>query len=272
MILVAALTVGLATFLLVEGPAIPRLGARLAPYLAPGMPGPEPAPARSDSSLRGAGLAWSPADLRGHSLVAAGFGALVGVLLAHGDLFLTGPGRSAPGLATVGALAGVLALRMWITSRREARARRLRQELPTVADTLALHVVAGESVATALERFSRDARGVAADEIREALTAYRTGAGLPEVMTTAARDTAHAEAARLYQLLAHAHASGGRLADTLAELAVDYRASLTRELTAEGGRRALATYGPILALMVPTAFVFLMYPTIVGLRQLAGGP
>ena len=69
--------------------------------------------------------------------------------------------------------------------------------------------------------------------------------------------------------MANAHGTGGRLAETLADLAADYRATLARDLTAEGGRRALSTYGPILALMVPVALLFLMYPTLVGLRQLS---
>ena len=73
-------------------------------------------------------------------------------------------------------------------------------------------------------------------------------------------------------LLAHAHDTGGRLADALGDLGTDYRASLARDLTAEGGRRALTTYGPVLALMVPVTLLFLLYPTLVGLRSLAGDP
>ncbi|MCL1692074.1 MAG: pilus assembly protein TadB, partial [Actinomycetia bacterium] len=73
-------------------------------------------------------------------------------------------------------------------------------------------------------------------------------------------------------LLAHAHDTGGRLADALGELGTDYRAALARDLTAEGGRRALTTYGPVLALMVPVTLLFLIYPTLVGLRSLAGDP
>lgn len=73
----------------------------------------------------------------------------------------------------------------------------------------------------------------------------------------------------MYDLLGHAHRTGGRLADALADLAVDYRASLARDLTAEGGRRALAAYGPILALMVPVTLLFLMYPTLAGLGALS---
>jgi hypothetical protein len=66
--------------------------------------------------------------------------------------------------------------------------------------------------------------------------------------------------------------TGGRLADALGDLAIDYRAALERDLMSEGGKRAIATYGPVLVLMVPTALVFLIYPTLLGLRALSGTP
>jgi hypothetical protein len=76
----------------------------------------------------------------------------------------------------------------------------------------------------------------------------------------------------MYDLLAHAHESGGRLATMLTELALDLRAGIERDLSSEGGKRAVASYGPILALMVPVALLFLLYPTLIGLRSLSGTP
>lgn len=268
----AALALGGAVFLWLRPQGRPPLVDRVGSYLR-ALPARRPAlQADPAAPLRRAGLDWTVAELRARRLVAVSAGALLGALLAQGDLFVTGVTRSRPGLMATGGLAGLLALRMWITSRQEQRAARLHQELPTLADTLALMVVAGESIASALERFVERARGVAVEEITAALDDYRQGAALGEVMARAARDTAHPEAARLYHLLAHAHLTGGRLADSLSELASDYRAALARRLTAEGGRRALAAYGPILALMIPTTLVFLMYPTLVALRLLAGEP
>jgi len=124
-------------------------------------------------------------------------------------------------------------------------------------------------VGGAIERFAAASSGVAAEELGRALARHRAGSGLAEALTRAAAVTAHAEAGRLYDLLGHAHRTGGRLADALADLAVDYRAALARDLTAEGGRRAIAAYGPILALMVPVTLLFLMYPTLAGLAALS---
>lgn len=191
-------------------------------------------------------------------------GSAAGVLLA----LTTSPGRTVS-LAIVGGLGGLLVRRALDTTRRQRRGARLIQELPTVADTLALHVLAGESVATALGRFTSAARGVAAEELTGATLGPE---GLEAALRRASATTAHPEAARLYDLLGHAHRTGGRLAEALGELAVDYRAAITRDLTAEGGRRALATYGPILALMIPVTLLFLMYPTLAGLSALSSTP
>jgi tight adherence protein C len=145
----------------------------------------------------------------------------------------------------------------------------MRHELSVVAEAIAMHVMAGESVVTSIGRFVSDARGVAAEELRAALDDVDRGSGTAEALTTAARCTVEPEASRLYLALGHAHVSGGRLGAVLTDLAVDYRAALARDLAAEGGRRSLATYGPVLGLMVPVTLLFLLYPTIQGLRGLA---
>jgi tight adherence protein C len=178
------------------------------------------------------------------------------------------PGRTAP-LLILGVLGGTLAARAVASTRLERRARHLAQELPTVADTLALYVLAGESVIGAVRRLLGVCRGVAASELAAAAA---DPAGFESGLRSATATTSHPDAARLYELLGHAHRTGGRLAESLSELAADYRAALTVELTAEGGRRALAAYGPILAFMIPVTLVFLMYPTLSGLSALSSTP
>ena len=268
---VAASLAAAAVLVAVAGRRPLRLVDRIGVYLRRAAIQLEAAPP-TDARLAQAGLDWSPRTLAVRRAWAGTIGAFVGLLLAQGDLFIAGSGRSVPGLAALGAAAGVLALNIWITRRRERRMEQLKQEIATVADAIALHVLAGESIASSIERLVAGAQGVAVEELARALAAHHDGDGLAEVLTRAGRDTVYPEAGRFYTLLANAHEAGGRLADSLAELAADYRAALARDITAEGGRRALATYGPILALMVPVALVFLMYPTLVGLRELSQGP
>lgn len=199
-------------------------------------------------------------------------GAFVGLLVAQGDLFLSGGTRSGPAMAGLGAGAGWVLWSMRRTTLRERRARRLRFELPVVADAMSLHVIAGESIIVSIRSVVEEFQGIASQELRTVTCAHDAGEGLPAALAEASRATAHPDARRLYDTLSHAHATGGRVADALGDLAVDYRAALSRDLTAEGGRRAIITYGPVLVLMVPTALVFLIYPTLLGLRTLAGAP
>lgn len=209
----------------------------------------------------GASPPRSRARLRLPSPGSAATGAVLGAIAA----LAVDPSRVAA-LALVGSMAGLMVSRAIRSTSNERRSARLAQELPTVTDTIALHVLAGESVATALDRFTRASSGAASQELD---AVRRSDRPLDEALRLAARETAHPEASRLYDLLGHAHRTGGGLADALTALAADYRAALTRDLTAEGGRRALTTYGPILALMVPVTLLFLMYPTLAGLNALS---
>lgn len=239
-----------------------------------------PEPHHHDSDLRpleeqpvvGAGLAWSRSEFLLRRSAVAAAGAIVGLLVAQGDLFVEGPGRSVVPLAALGAATGWLVFGMWLSTKRERRARRMRFELPVVTDAVSLHIIAGESIATAVQRFVDQSSGVASEELAIALTEVAEGRGIAEALQRSTRRTADPEAGRLYTLLAHAHDTGGHLADALGELGADYRAALARDLTAESGRRALATYAPVLALMVPVTLLFLLYPTLAGLRSLAGSP
>lgn len=219
-----------------------------------------------------AGLTWSRSETLIRRSATAAIGGVAGALVAQGDLFVQGPGRSVLSLVALGTVTGWLVFGMWVSTRRERRARRLRFELPIVTDALSLHVIAGESVATAIQGYVDESTGVAADELHAVLVDVSAGRGIAEALQWNVRRTADPEAGRLYTLLAHAHDTGGRLADALGDLGTDYRAALARDLTAEGGRRALTTYGPVLALMVPVTLLFLIYPTLAGLRSLAGGP
>jgi tight adherence protein C len=260
-----AAVAAIGVFLVVAaGPAV-RLAARVEAYLRPvrhGRPG--PGEGEPEHHHR---VTVSPTRFR--RLAATLGGGVLGSLMAHGDLFVSGPSRSGPALALLGAAAGALLFTMHESTLTERRARRLRHELPVVAEAIALHVMAGESVSTAIGRFVEEADGVAADELAAVVSETGHGLGLPEAMHRAARRTIEPEAARLYAALGYAHVSGGRLGPVLSELAVDYRAALSRDLTAEGGRRSLAIYGPVLGLMVPVTLLFLLFPTIDGLRSLA---
>jgi len=268
-----ALILGVGILLIAIGGRATNLTERVGRYLRPTPLSIEPESSPlEETPAADAGLGWSKGDILLKRSAAAAAGGVIGALVSQGDLFVEGPGRSVLPLAVLGAAAGWLGFGMWMSTRRDRRARRLRFELPIVTDALTLHVIAGESVATAIQRYVDESTGVAAEELQMTVDDVEKGRGISESLQRNTHRTADPEAARLYTLLAHAHDTGGRLADALGELGTDYRAALARDLTAEGGRRALTTYGPVLALMVPVTLLFLLYPTLVGLRSLAGDP
>jgi uncharacterized protein YcfJ len=249
---------GTAPLLLARAVRAFPLGDRVAVYLTPGME----AEHRTSRRLPDRVVRSAPGVVAG---------ALVGALVGQGDLFLGGPGRPTLALTILGAAGGWFVYSANETNRRQRRVDRLRNELPVVIDALSLQIVSGESVVSAMRNVVRTTEGAASEEM-ERILEDADAVGLEHALMTGARSSTHDDGRRLYETLAHAHTVGGRLVESLAELSTDVRAGLERDLTTEGGRRALATYGPVLALMVPTALLFLLYPTVLGLRTLSGGP
>jgi len=242
-----ALLAGLAVFLISAGFRQPATDTVVAPYVGSAYVGSE----KKRFSLPEESVLWS------------GLGAVLGAVLL--------PIPWAPGLFVGGGFG--LALEFGL--RRRACSRRRRQlgfELPAIADLLGLYVLSGESVLGAMRRVCAEASGVAATELRGAIDSVDDGSALVEAVRDAARRSSHPDAARLYELLAQAHRSGARLVDALEIFAADRRSSISREMTEEGGRRALIGYGPILGLMIPTTLAFLIYPTLAGLDALAATP
>jgi tight adherence protein C len=241
------LLLGISTFLVVSALRLPATSLVVGRYLD-----------RSDLPVDSASF-----QLPGWIVPFAAVGAVAGSALA--------PVPVAAG-ATVGLLLGLAV--GWISTQkaRSRQNRRLGFELPAIADLLALYVLSGESVHGALERVCNEASGVAVSEITAAVSEIDAGSGLTEAMHRAARASAHQDGSRLYELLAEAHRNGARLADALGIFAADRRSSIGRQIIQEGGRRALAGYGPILGLMIPTTLAFLIYPTLAGLDALASAP
>ncbi|NQV06302.1 type II secretion system F family protein [bacterium] len=249
---VAAILAGTAVIVLTTGQVEGGLADRLHSYLGPRTED-RPRSLRLDPATRRRAL------FAALGVLAAGLGSVAGAIDSS-------PLLSLP----AGGLGGWL-LRGMVDDRRHVRrAASLRSDVPTAADALALHVVAGATVAEAIESFAATGAGEAAADLGIIVKHYHSGSSLPEALMSAAGSADHPDAGRLYELLSHAHTTGGRLTDSLTDLATDVRGSMARDLTAESGRRALAAYGPILALMIPVTVLFLMYPTLVGLDALSG--
>ncbi|MCI2239775.1 type II secretion system F family protein [Paenibacillus sp. TRM 82003] len=178
-------------------------------------------------------------------------------------------------LTPVGALAFVVAgtvggalLRDAALARAVRRRRALVEEdLPAVAELLALSVGAGEGVAAALQRVAAGGGELAVD-LRRALARVGTGTPLVEALTATADRLGVAALGRFVDGLVVAVETGSPLAAVLRAQAADAREAERRRLLEEGGRREVRMLVPVVFGVLPVTVLFAVFP---GLAQLSLG-
>lgn len=196
-------------------------------------------------------------------LVAFGAAALPAALVA-----LRQPDRG-PALFLASVLAGVLGLLLRdnrLTVQVAQRERRVLEELPVVAELLALAVAAGESPAAAIDRVVRRSNGALAEDLRDLLARARTGMPLTQALDRLASRSGLAPVTRFASGLAVAIERGTPLADVLHAQAGDVREAARRSLIESGARREVLMMVPVVFLVLPTVVVFAFWPGLVGLR------
>jgi CHASE3 domain sensor protein len=188
-----------------------------------------------------------------HVLVFAAAGAGFGALVLHGPL-------AALGLALCGVVFGASRLRgrleREITDRRE----RIRLELYTVNQLLAMHVRTGAGPVQATQRVVDRGQGVVVDELRAVLASMRNGVAEPEAFRRAAELTPEPAAARTYKLFAAGAERGVDLADGLRALSEDLRDARREEIRQTATKRRAAMLVPTIAVLAPVMLLFIAAP------------
>lgn len=182
---------------------------------------------------------------------------------AAGGLAAGAAGLSPAGIviaAALGALGGAARRHGAVERLVEERRRRLRVELYTLNQLLALDLRTGAGVAQSLTRLAQRSNGVAAEELRDVLTAVHGGVPLDEALEEAARLTPEPSAARTYRLLAKGARYGADLAGGLRALSDDLRRERVEALEREATRRRAAMLVPIIALLAPVMLLFVAAP------------
>jgi tight adherence protein C len=197
--------------------------------------------------------------------VAAGFAIATSVALVAWGL-----GRGSVvgliGFCVFGAVGGAVLCDQELSVRVARRERRVRAELPVVADLLALAVAAGESPVAGLERVVRVVHGALGDELASVLAEIRTGTSVTAAFDGLAARTGVANVARFAEGLVVALERGTPLVDVLHAQAADVRESARRDLIETGGRREVAMMLPVVFLLLPVTIVFAFFPGYVGLH------
>lgn len=161
---------------------------------------------------------------------------------------------------------GVLLRENRLTAQVRSRERRIMDELPIVAELLALAVAAGESPLAALDRVVRRSNGEFATDVRDLISQTRTGMPLSQALDRLGARSGLAPVTRFAHGLAIAIERGTPLADVLHAQAGDVREAARRELIESGARREVLMMAPVVFLILPTVVVFAFWPGLVGLR------
>ncbi|WP_297081383.1 type II secretion system F family protein [uncultured Demequina sp.] len=217
--------------------------------------------------LRRAGLAWSAEQFRARQVAWGAVGLAVGLLFAGALVSLRGASAVAGlMLALVMAVCGAVGRDVALTLAVRRRSRRLLQELPTVAELLALAVAAGESAPVALERVATSTSGAVAESLQTALGRVKAGARLTDALRRMAQDSGVPALDRFAEGVTTAVERGTPLAEVLRAQAQDMRAQGHRELMEEGGRREIAMLIPVVFLILPVTVVFAVFPGLVAIN------
>ena len=182
---------------------------------------------------------------------------------------LRSPERAVPLmiLAGLSGVAGVLLRENRLTAQVRNHEQHVLQELPALAELLALSVAAGEGPVAALERVVRRSRGALSRDLARVLAEIRTGTPVASAFDELANRTGLPVVARFAGGLAVAVERGTPLADVLHAQAGDVREAQRRALIESGARREVAMMVPVVFLVLPTTVLFAFWPGVVGLQM-----
>lgn len=142
----------------------------------------------------------------------------------------------------------------------EARAERLRQELYTVNQLLALHIRTGAGPIQAIQRIVDRGNGAVVEELDAVLTWTRAGMREPDAFRHAAELTAEPSVARTFHLLAAGAERGADLADALRAFSDDIRDTRAEQLHQSAVKRRAAMLVPTIAILAPIMLLFVAAP------------
>lgn len=213
-----------------------------------------------------AGLPISVHDFRVEQVLwgLAAFAITAAPALAVG---LRDPARGVPLLVLCGVafVLGVLLRENRLTAQVRVHERQVLEELPSVAELLALAVAAGEGPVAALDRVVTRTRGSLSTELGRVLADIRLGTPVGEAFDAYAARTGLPVVARFAGGIAVAVERGTPLADVLHAQAADVREARRRDLIESGARREVLMMVPVVFLVLPITVLFAFWPGVVGL-------
>lgn len=197
------------------------------------------------------------AEYRLRQLGNAGLGALaglaIGVILARGPVFLVA-------MVFLGGFVFAARARGALDRAIEERQQRMRIEIYTVNQLLAMRVRVGGGVVQATQQMVLRGNGAVIDELREALRLIRNGLPASEAFERIARATPEPHCSRTYALLAAAEERGADLGQALLALSEDVREARREAMKRTATKRRAAMLVPTIAILAPVLLLFVAAP------------
>lgn len=165
-----------------------------------------------------------------------------------------------PLLGVLGAVAGAGRTRGRVDRTVAERRARMRIELYTVNQLLAMHVRVGGGIVQAVSRVVARGNGAVVDELADVLRAHGSGMPAAQALARAARLSAEPHAARTYRLLATGAEHGADLAAALLAHSEDLREARREDLRRAATRRRAAMLIPIVTILAPIMLLFIAAP------------
>lgn len=212
--------------------------------------------------LRQAGLYPDlPEDERVQEFRVRSFARAVGWSAGLGffGLMISGPGFMVV-FGMLGFVFGVLNARGKIDKAVSERRERMRGELYTINQLIAMRTRVGGGVVDAIRHVVIRGHGAFIDELAEILRLHENGVPLSPALERAARLTPEPEAARTYSVLATAQERGADLGQALLDLSRDLRSARREDLQREAARRRLLMVIPIVVILAPIVLLFIGGP------------
>ena len=182
-------------------------------------------------------------------LLAAALGQLMGASLVVRVVFI--------GLAVV---LGVSRTRGRLDRAIEDRRDRMKIEVYTINQLLAMRVRAGGGVMQAVGATVKRGSGEVVSELEEVLRLHRSGWSGPDAFRRVAELTPEPFCSRTYRLLASAEERGADLAGALLSLSEDVRETRRESIKRTATKRRAAMLVPTIAILAPVLILFVAAP------------
>jgi len=183
----------------------------------------------------------------------------VGLALVAGQLLALAPLQRLI-LASLGLVVGSTRQRSALDGAVDRRRERMRIEIYTVNQLLAMRVRAGGGVVHAVQQVVLRGEGEVVSELADALRLHRSGWRAGDAFRRIAELTPEPFCGRTYRLLATAEERGADLAPALLDLAEDVRETRRETIRRSATKRRAAMLVPTIAILAPVLILFVAAP------------